>query len=97
MADTRSRLDKLLAMARQDESPAERDAARAKLAELGAWPPEPPPVAPFPVMRNGDSMTFTFSEGEIGVRRPDGTWARAGRGRGGRFTVRVSVGGPFGE
>lgn len=40
------RLDALRAMAAQDDSPNERDIARAKLETMGAWPPPPPPPAP---------------------------------------------------
>lgn len=46
-----SRLEALRAMARQDESPRERDIARAKLQDAGmGWdePPRRPPAAPAP-------------------------------------------------
>lgn len=41
MPDLRTRTEKLLAMATQDESPHERDVARAMLASEGMWPPPP--------------------------------------------------------
>jgi len=43
MADRRSRVDKLMAMALQEDSPEEAAVAQAKLAEMGQWPPPPPP------------------------------------------------------
>lgn len=36
--DTRTRVDKLMAMARQDASPMERDIAIEKLKQMGRWP-----------------------------------------------------------
>ena len=60
-----SRIEKLTAMALQDESPAERDVARAKLEAMGAWPPPPPPpappAAPMPDMPGPFGFTFRFS------------------------------------
>jgi hypothetical protein len=43
--DTRTRVEKLAAMA-TSTSEHEADIARAKLEAMGAWPPPPPPPAP---------------------------------------------------
>lgn len=45
MADTRSRIEKLMAMAKQDASPRERDTARDILGKMGLWPEHDPRVA----------------------------------------------------
>lgn len=44
--DERTLVEKLIAMATQDESPNERDNARAMLEARGQWPPPPRPPAP---------------------------------------------------
>lgn len=44
--DDRTLVEKLIAMATQDESPNERDNARAMLEARGQWPPPPRPPAP---------------------------------------------------
>lgn len=60
-----ARLEALRAMARQDESPNERDIARDKLLAMGeGWdePPRRPPAAPAPgAMPWGHGMTVSFT------------------------------------
>jgi hypothetical protein len=48
--DQRTRVEKLMAMATQDDSPHERDVARERLATMGHWPPPPKPPAPAAAM-----------------------------------------------
>ncbi len=69
---TPARLEALRAMARQDESPNERDIARAKLQEAGhGWdePPRRPPAAPAPSApwppSFGARMTTTTAAGSF--------------------------------
>jgi len=51
--DSRNRIEKMLAMAEQDEAPSDRDIAREMLASMGHWPPPPKPPAP-PVLGDDD-------------------------------------------
>lgn len=74
--DTRTRIEKMLAMAQQDASPAERDNARALLAAEGMWPPPPRPptavAAPAPEPYRG-TATVSYSGNSVNfvwVRRP---------------------------
>lgn len=57
--DRRSRVEKLLAMAQQEESPSEAEVARLKLETMGAWPP--PPNRPTTTSAGSEGGWFTSS------------------------------------
>lgn len=103
MPDERSREEKLLAMAQQDESPHERDRARAILERHGLWPPAEP-VAPIlsnpfgaaEVVNEYVVMSFDAAAGDAELMLRDartGQWVRVANVKGG-FRLRVK--GPFG-
>lgn len=63
MTEARTRVEKMLDMARQDASPIERNNARAWLEERGMWPP--PQLASFPAeepprQRAGSTEAWTM-------------------------------------
>lgn len=102
MPDARTRVDKLMTMATQDDSPEEATVAQAKLATMGMWPPPPPPPTavggPFaePDDSNplGYSWVYRMGDDMVAVH------ARRVRFDGNPYpgaTVTVTVSGPFGD
>jgi hypothetical protein len=83
MTDTRTRQQKLAAMAGAVESPNEAAIARQKLATMGAAPPPPRPPAPptitppepfYPAHGFSFSYTATVTAGSVGVNGPGGVF-----------------------
>lgn len=82
MADTRSRIEKLRAMAADDSSPHEAAIARERLAALGAPVKPPPPPPPTRNAAPGVPDPFAARTSSTGVFNAD-------------FTVRFTVRDPF--
>jgi hypothetical protein len=95
MADTRTRIEKLQAMAADDSSPHEAAIARERLATLGA-PASPPP--PRPPTRNAGAVPEPFGEAWNGPNPFGSSWSQTSTTTTttGGWTIHMHIKDPFG-